>query len=171
MTAANFPAALAAVLKYEGGWSDDPQDPGGATQKGVTLAVFSHWLGRQATKPELRAISDTDLSAIYRSLYWNAVHADALPAGVDLVVFDTAVNSGTGRAAKLLQGAVDVTVDGAIGPQTIRAAQTHAAADTIDRLCASREAFYRSLPTFGHFGAGWLARLKAVRALAHDWAI
>lgn len=170
MTAQNFPAALAAILKYEGGFSNDPQDPGGATNLGVTLYTLSQFEGRQAMLSEVHALTPEKVAPIYRANYWNAIHGDNLPAGVDLIVFDTCVNSGPGRAAKLLQQAVGVDADGAIGPATIRAAQTHAAADTIDRFSALHETFYRSLPTFGHFGAGWMNRLHAVKALAHQWA-
>lgn len=166
MSAANFDACLAAVLKYEGGWSDNPADPGGATMKGVTLATYSHWLGRPATKAELRAITDADLQAIYRAGYWNPVRADALPSGVDLIVFDTSVNSGPGRAAKLLQEAAGATVDGAIGPGTLTAVRNMRPGDVIDGFTVKHEAFYRSLPTFATFGKGWLSRLEAVQQLA-----
>lgn len=170
MTAANFPAALSAILTYEGGWADNPADPGGATMKGVTLAVYSHWLGRPASKDELRAITDAELQAIYRAGYWNAIRGDALPAGIDLIVFDTAVNSGPGRAAKLLQGAAGVTADGAIGPATLAAVRTVDPAVIINAFSAAHEAFYRSLPTFPTFGKGWLNRLHAVQQRALSMA-
>ena len=89
----NFASSLAHVLKHEGGWADHPRDPGGATMKGVTLATYSDWLGRQATKDELRAISDEHLRTIYKARFWDAVRGDELPSGVDYVVFDMAVNS------------------------------------------------------------------------------
>jgi lysozyme family protein len=87
----NFDTCLAFTLKEEGGYSDDPADPGGATNMGITLATYRQW----SDNPSLGALQVQDLSertarAIYRSLYWNPLRADALPAGVDLSVFDTA---------------------------------------------------------------------------------
>ena len=80
----NFDACLAKVLKHEGGWADHPKDPGGATMKGVTIAVFREYKGRAVTKDELRAISDADLRAIYKAGYWDKVKGDDLPRGLDL---------------------------------------------------------------------------------------
>jgi len=155
----NFEHSLAHVLKHEGGWADHPRDPGGATMKGVTLATYSDWLGRQATKEELRAISDEHLRAIYKTRYWDAVRGDDLPAGLDYVVFDMAVNSGPGRAARMLQAAVGATPDGAIGPKTLAAVQAQAPAALIAAFQRSRQHFLEALPTFDAFGKGWTRRV------------
>lgn len=157
-----FSKALKMVLHHEGGWADHPADPGGATMKGVTLKTFSDYLGREASKDELRAISDGQLQAIYKKGYWDKISADSLPAGVDIVVFDMAVNGGPGRAAKLLQKAVGVNPDGGIGPMTLAAVASQPAADTIVAFSNARREFYRSLPTFETFGKGWLRRVDEV---------
>ena len=162
----NFAACLAEVLKYEGGWSDHPSDPGGATMKGVTIGTYSQFKGRKVSKDELRQIPDADLQAIYRRNYWDKVRGDDLPAGLDLVAFDGAVNSGPSKGAKWLQTALGVPVDGAIGPQTIAAAQATNAAQAIDRACDARLAFLRGMKTWATFGKGWSARIDAVRAKA-----
>jgi lysozyme family protein len=161
-----FAICLPRVLASEGGWSDNPADPGGATMKGVTLAVFSRFKGRSCTKDELRHISDADLAAIYRQGYWTAAHCDELQPGIDYVVFDCAVNSGPGRAIKTLQAAVNVTPDGAFGPRTKAAIMATGQANTIREFSAQREAFYRSLGTFPTFGRGWLSRLHSVTETA-----
>ncbi len=155
----NFASSLAHVLKHEGGWADHPRDPGGATMKGVTLATYSDWLGRQATKDELRAISDEHLRTIYRARFWDAVRGDELPSGVDYVVFDMAVNSGPGRAARMLQAAVGVTPDGAIGPKTLAAVQAQDPAALIAAFQRNRQHFLEALPTFDAFGKGWTRRV------------
>jgi lysozyme family protein len=155
----NFASSLAHVLKHEGGWADHPRDPGGATMKGVTLATYSDWLGRQATKDELRAISDEHLRTIYKARFWDAVRGDELPSGVDYVVFDMAVNSGPGRAARMLQAAVGVTPDGAIGPKTLAAVQAQDPAALIAAFQRSRQHFLEALPTFDAFGKGWTRRV------------
>jgi lysozyme family protein len=155
----NFETSLAHVLKHEGGWADHPADPGGATMKGVTLKTYSDWLGRQATKAELRAISDEHLRTIYKARYWDAVRGDELPSGLDYVVFDMAVNSGPGRAAKMLQAAVGATPDGSIGPKTLAAVSAQDLATLIAAFQRSRQHFLEALPTFGTFGKGWTRRV------------
>lgn len=99
----NFQRALSLVLKSEGGWSDHPKDPGGATMKGVTLANFRRYVQSDATKDDLRKITDDQVATVYRRFYWDAVAGAELPDGIDYATFDYAVNSGPGRAAKALQ--------------------------------------------------------------------
>lgn len=170
MTAANFPVCLDTILLYEGGWSDNPKDPGGATMKGVTLETYSNYLGRPATKDELHAISDEELEDIYRSGYWAPIKGDDLPSGVDLMTFNASVNSGPSRGAKLLQEAVGVPQDGAIGPQTLAATNAQDDQLTISRYADAHEAYYRSLSTFDDFGKGWLNRLDAIEQQALEMA-
>lgn len=157
-----FAICLPRVLASEGGWSDNPNDPGGATMKGVTLAVFNRFKGRACTKDELRHISDADLAAIYRQGYWDAAHCGQLPAGADYMIFDLAVNSGPGRAVKMLQSVVGVTPDGSVGPATLTAVAAWAPTTLVRDISSHREAYYRSLPTFRNFGRGWLSRLATV---------
>ena len=154
-------ACLAFTLRpdIEGGWSDDPHDPGGATMRGVTLAVFRAWRHNPAaTSAQLHAITAAELMAIYAALYWQPCRCGDLPAGIDLMVFDQAVNSGVRRSGMLLQeAALVLPADGWIGPATIRAVQ--GCGGLLDRLAAGQGAFYRSLPGFPRFGRGWLTRL------------
>ncbi|MFC3324251.1 glycoside hydrolase family 108 protein [Mesorhizobium cantuariense] len=162
----NFARALALVLKSEGGWSDNPADPGGAIMKGVTLANFRRYVKADATKADLRGIHDGQIATIYRRFYWDAVHGAELPDGVDHAVFDFAVNSGPGRAAKYLQAAVGVAQDGRIGPVTLSAANAKPAGVIIDALCDARLTFLKRLPTWPTFGRGWSDRVKSVRIQA-----
>jgi len=92
------------------------------------------------------------------------VRGDDLPSGVDLCVFDCAVNAGVGRASKFLQQAVGVTADGQIGPMTVAATSAKPAEEVIDAFCNLREAHYKSLSTFATFGKGWMNRLGSVEA-------
>ena len=155
----NFDKSLALILKHEGLYVDHPQDPGGATMKGITLATFTEFKGRAMSKEELRAISDADVRAIYKSRYWDAVRADELKPGVDLLAFDMAVNKGVGRAAKLMQRGAGVTEDGALGPKSMAAINALDAADFIAKVSEARRDFYKSLKTFPTFGKGWLCRV------------
>jgi lysozyme family protein len=161
----NFPRCLAEVLKHEGGWADHPRDPGGATMKGVTLKTFrSYYPG--ATKDDLRNITDAQLQRIYRDGYWNAVRGDELPAGLDLVAFDAAVNSGVSRGAKWLQQALGLTAVGKIGPATLAAAKAADPISVIDAALDRRMTFLRGLGTWDVFGKGWTRRVEAVRGAA-----
>ena len=170
MSAANFPAELGDELVYEGGFVNDPADPGGVTDFGITLATYSHWLGRPASIAELRVMDDAVKAAIYRAGYWNMIQGDALPSGVDLITFDGAVNGGPKRAAEMLQEAVGAVADGMIGPKTLAAVLAAPASATVASISKEREAFYRGLPTFPHFGNGWLNRLADVTTKAQALA-
>ncbi|TIV64144.1 MAG: hypothetical protein E5V86_16405, partial [Mesorhizobium sp.] len=157
----NFARSLSLVLKSEGGWSDNPADPGGATMKGVTLANFRRYVKADATKADLRRISDAQLAVVYRRFYWDALAGALLPDGIDYAVFDFAVNSGPGRAAKYLQAVLGVVQDGRIGPATLAAAGAKPAGVVIDALCDARLAFLEKLPTWPSFGRGWSARVAS----------
>ncbi len=170
MAAANFNSCLEFVLSAEGGFVDDPLDPGGATNLGITLRVLSEWRHTAVTKADVQNLAREEAGAIYRARYWNVVRGDDLPIGVDLLVFDAGVNLGTGRSARMLQAAVGAAEDGAIGPNTLGAMQHHDPSDLILKLVAAREAFYHGLPTFSHFGAGWTARVNRVMQLAQHLA-
>lgn len=162
----NFERALSLVLKHEGGWSDHPKDPGGATMKGVTLANFRRYIKPNATKEDLRRITDEQVATIYRRYYWDAVAGAELPGGIDYAVFDFAVNSGPARAAKYLQAVVGAKQDGKIGPATLKATRAMVRATVINDLCDRRMDFLRRLPTWGTFGRGWTSRVSGVRAEA-----
>lgn len=163
---ASYDAALSAVLKHEGGFVNDPKDPGGATNKGVTQAVYDGWRAKHGlVKQTVRSIADPEVASIYRAQYWDAIKGDDLPAGVDYATFDFAVNSGVSRAARFLQAVGGVAQDGIIGPATIGAV-THDPKHIIGALVDKRLAFLKSLGTFSHFGKGWTARCNEVRAKA-----
>jgi lysozyme family protein len=164
---ANFFKSLEMVLKHEGGFVDHPEDPGGATNKGITHKTYSDFLGRPLEDvDELKNIPEEHVQLIYKQGYWDKVKGDNLPSGVDFAIFDWAVNSGPGRAAKALQKAVGATADGAIGPKTLAAVEAADAAEIIKAVADDREAFYKSLRTFNTFGKGWLRRNKETRDFA-----
>jgi lysozyme family protein len=163
---ATFGRALSLVLADEGGWSNNPNDPGGPTMAGVTLSTYRALMKPGATVADLKNISQADLATIYRKDYWNAICGDQLPAGLDYSLFDYSVNSGPGRAAKALQSLIGVTVDGSIGPKTLAAVKRKDTATLIKQLCNSRLIFLETLPTWGHFGKGWAARVARVEAAA-----
>ncbi len=163
----NFNASLQNMLKSEGLWSDHPNDPGGATMKGVTLETYRRYkMNQHITKDQLRGITDEEVADIYKVGYWDKCRCYDLPSGVDYLVFDMAVNAGVGRSSKLLQESVGVAADGVIGPITIGATKAMDSIEVIDKFSTARADFYRSLPTFGTFGNGWLNRVEHSKALA-----
>ena len=164
---ANFFYSLELVLKHEGGFVDHPEDPGGATNKGITHKTYSEFLGRPLEDvDELKNIPDEHVQKIYKEGYWDKIMADELPGGLDFATFDWAVNSGPSRAAKNLQSLVSATEDGIIGPQTMGLIKQRDPVMLINELANRRDSYYRSLKTFGTFGKGWLRRNKETLELA-----
>lgn len=154
----NFDHCLEMLLEHEGGFVNHPKDPGGMTNLGVTKKVYEEFVGRDVDEAEMRSLTPEDVAPLYREKYWDKVKGDDLPSGIDWCVFDWAVNSGAGRAAKALQRTVGATADGAIGTQTLRHVAAHNAEEIIRKMHAARQEFYESLSTFDTFGKGWTRR-------------
>lgn len=154
MASGNFAACLALTLREEGGYSNDARDPGGATMKGVTKAVYDAYRRGKGQAPrDVRLISDAELQDIYRSGYWTPVGAEALAAGPDLSVFDFAVNSGVSRASWAL-----AQVRGL------------APAKAISRVADLRLSFLHGLKTWKAFGKGWGTRVGRIEAASLNMA-
>lgn len=163
----NLERSVEAVLRHEGGFVNHPEDPGGATNYGVTLRTYQKYRKNPHLTPEdLKNITPEEVYDIYKIGYWDVVKADELPAGVDFVVFDMAINAGPGRAAKLLQEVLNVDVDGKIGPQTLRAANQASPEITITAYTNARAEYYQSLPHFPTFGRGWMRRTHESEQIA-----
>jgi lysozyme family protein len=139
------------ILEREGGLTNDPQDPGGVTNFGIT----------QRDHPELDIVHLTraEAIAVYKAEYWDACGAARVPQPIDLYLFDAAVNQGVGRAIRMLQIAVGVSADGIIGPVTLDALAQIGINEAAARFMVQRTLHYLSLSTFPTFGRGWLKRL------------
>lgn len=159
----NFEQCLALTLKEEGGFVNNPHDPGGMTNMGVTRATYEAWVGRKVEESEMRALTVKDVTPIYRKNYWDRIRGDELPVGVDLAVFDLGVNSGTTTAIKFLQNALDIPADGIFGPNTLRHVNEADAEELAQKVCEERLNFLKKLSTFPTFGKGWTARVKRVQ--------
>ena len=157
MTAINFRACLSFTLQEEGGFVDNPRDPGGATNKGITLTTFRRY-DPGATVDDLREIGDAMVAGIYAKGYWVPVDGDSLPSGIDLAVFDFGVNAGPGTAIRLLQRAVGVADDGILGPISMAAINAAVPADVISALGRLQMQHYQELDDWPTFGDGWTAR-------------
>jgi uncharacterized protein (TIGR02594 family) len=168
-----FEHALAHVLDMEGGWADDPYDPGGPTNYGITITTFADDRGIAVTaenfaqlKSDLRSISHSDVRRIYHDRYWLAAACPLMPPALAFFHFDAAVNHGVLGSARLLQEAVGATIDGEIGPETLGNGASHPVPDTLALYADARRRHYRSLSTFWRFGNGWLARIDRTLAAA-----
>jgi lysozyme family protein len=162
----NFQKALEAVLHHEGGFVNHPDDPGGMTNLGVTKKVWEEWVGHDVDEKTMRALTPAQVAPMYKAKYWDKIRGDDLPEGVDYVVFDAAVNSGPGRAAKWLQACVGVDPDGGIGPKTLAAVAAFAPAELADDYSKRRLSFLMDLPHWGTFGKGWSRRVAEVQSTA-----
>jgi lysozyme family protein len=175
MAANNFTNCDAFTAAEEGGYTDNPQDPGNWTDGKTGLGTLkgTKYGIAAASYPELDIpnLTPAQAAAIREQNYWVPVRGEILPAGLDLMVYDQAVNSGNGRAAMLLQAVLGVAQDGGVGPHTLAAVTASDPVSLINQLAAAQEAFYRSLPAFLIFGAGWLARVarrhQAALVMAH----
>ena len=163
---ANFRKVMPYIFSEEGGYADNPADPGGATNMGITIGTLSGWQGRPATVQEVNDLSRDEATQIYQKQFWNKIDGDALPSGLDYALFDFAGNSGPGRAAKMLQAMAGVPQDGAIGARTVAALAGRPVGEVINALSDARAGWLRGLSTAATFGAGWLARVERVRTRA-----
>jgi len=169
-----FETSLAQILRLEGGYVDNKNDPGGATNMGITRKTLARW--RRVSpwwkleKSEVRSLKRAEAAAIYKAFYWDRCRCGVLADGLDLVLFDFAVNSGPVRAIRTLQALVGVPRDAIVGPVTLAAIRQKTAslglATLIAGLSKARLSFLHRLENFARFGRGWQTRVKAIRTLA-----
>lgn len=162
----NFEKALAAVLHHEGGFVNHPDDPGGMTNLGCTKTVWEEHCGHPVDEKAMRALTPADVAPLYKRKYWDKIQGDELPNGVDYAVFDCAINSGPGRAAKFLQACVGVEPDGGIGPKTLAAVKAFNSKQLVEDYSKRRLSFLMDLPKWSVFGKGWSRRVSEVEATA-----
>jgi lysozyme family protein len=152
MAVGNFENCLPIILHFEGGKSNDPVDPGGRTNKGITQRTYDSYRTRKGEMhADVYAIADAEVADCYKRDYWDAINGDALQPGEDLAVFDFAVNSGPAHALHVWH-----EIEGAGGPNSTPQS-------AIRDVCSNRIAFMRSLSTWPHFGPGWARRVGQVQ--------
>jgi lysozyme family protein len=167
-----FERALDFVLEVEGGYTNDPVDRGGATNKGILQRGYDRYRKAEGLRPaDVRDILNVEVEEIYRDNYWLEGDCDRLPWPVSLVHFDACVNTGVTQAARFLQRSVGAEPDGRIGPKTLEAVRValekHAPVALAERLLLRREPFYRRLaqvdPSQKRFLQGWLNRVEKLK--------
>ena len=165
-----YEECLKRILKHEGGFVNDPLDSGGMTNLGVTKRVWEEFVGHPVSEADMRALIPEKVAPMYKIKYWNPSYCAVLPKGLDYVVFDHAVLSGTGRSVKTLQSCLGLVADGVIGPKTMAAINASNAKDLITKFSDARADFYQGIvarkPDQARFIKGWLNRVEDARKLA-----
>lgn len=157
-----FDRALAFVLEHEGGYVNDPADPGGETNLGISRRAYP--------EEDIKGMTKARAAEIYRADYWRPARCEALPAPLALAVFDSAVNMGVAAAAQLLQRAIGAEVDGLIGPNTLARAEEADPRQAATDLLAWRLARYARLDTSPTYMRGWSRRVLALQARLSETA-
>lgn len=175
----NFLKSMPIILAYEGGWSNHPRDPGGVTLEGIIQRVYDGYRTRKGRRiqPLTKAMRFTpawevERNEIYKVQYWDAVRGDELPAGIDVVMFDSGIMSGPRQAILWLQRALRMNdCDGHIGEATLSAIENHSDHDAlVAEICARRLGFVQSLETWTDFGKGWAKRIANLKQIGQAWA-
>lgn len=139
------------VIGAEGGYVNDPRDPGGETKYGISK--------RQYPTEDIKNLTLDRAKEIYRADYWSKIGGDNLPPPIDEFIFDYAVNSGVSKASKALQGACGVLRDGQIGPKTIGAVKDRNPKQMLRLIFVDRAMAWAEDANLKTFGIGWYARL------------
>lgn len=158
-----FDEAFARVIGEEGGYVNDPKDPGGETKFGISKRAYPD--------EDIARLTLERAKAIYRADYWNRIHGDELPPPIDEFTFDFAVNAGADMAVKILQRCVGVLPDGELGPKTLEAIRGKRPLDVVRLMFVERALLYARNVSLDRYGHGWYARLfdktaQAVRETA-----
>ena len=172
MAATTYDSALRRLLAHEGGYTNHPDDPGGPTNFGITIADYRRYVKPDATADDVRAMPVGEAESIYRRRYWDAQRCDDLPAGVDYAVFDYGVNSGVGRSGRVLRRVLWLAdTSSKVTDDVIAAARNGDAREIIAAVCDERLRFLKSLKTWDVFGKGWERRVDEVKAAALAMAL
>ena len=154
----NFETAFDLLITHEGGFSNHPDDPGGATMYGITEKVARE----NGYTGAMRDLTLDFAKSIYRKKYWDACRCDQMPDQLRYPLFDGAVNSGPGQSIKWLQVALGVKADGAIGPVTQQAVNMVAPQPTRQKMIGARLRFMTQLANWPSFSKGWARRIAAI---------
>lgn len=146
-----FDQCFEKLIAHEGGVSENPKDPGGLTNYGISQRAYPNL--------DIRSLTLAEVKQLYKRDYWDRAQCDQLPSQLSYLVFDAAVNSGIGQSIRFLQRAVGVADDGVMGAITLSAIKRLDAESLCARFIGQRLDFMTRLSTFDVFGKGWSRRL------------
>lgn len=149
-----FDDAIDVILKYEGGYANNPKDPGGETNFGISKAAYPN--------VDIKNLTVEHAKEIYKKDYWEFNKIDSFPYYIRLAFFDCAVNQGSSGAKRFLQNCLNVTADGVIGPITMKAMHSANGENLLNGFLLRRMQHYMSLATWPTFGLGWTSRILDV---------
>lgn len=159
---ARYPDCYRFTKQFEGGYVNDPNDPGGCTNMGITIGTLEAWRGEPVTCEDVKALAEPEVGLIYSTNYWAPVWGSKLPIGLNLQVWDWGVNSGPSRSIKYLQRLIGTTQDGIMGPDTLKATEEYATDYGLENMIVAyselRQEYYESLDGWVHYGDGWTRR-------------
>lgn len=161
MTEFVWDTAINITLGFEGGYVNDPKDPGGETKYGISKKAYPNI--------DIKNLTIEQAKQIYHRDYWDRCKCAFIPDALSIALFDFAVNSGTKRAIRYLQRALGVTVDGVIGNQTIGACNRLPTRQVLEQFINNRLEYLMSLKSWQHFGGGWGRRVKTLKEVCEKY--
>jgi lysozyme family protein len=161
----NFMKSVKYVLQSEGGYVNNPKDPGGPTNLGVTKASWTSFLKKPVNDNDIKKLTVDDVIPFYKKRYWDICLCDNLPLGIDYCVFDYAINSGPIRAVETLRRLIGLEHVGAFEKKNIESyfKENKDNIILIKKICSQRLLFLQSLKNYEVFGKGWLNRVLMVQ--------
>lgn len=152
------------ILSWEGGFVNDPRDPGGATNKGVTLATFRSIFGKDKTVKNLKEITDSQWMTIFKTRFWDRYKADNIKdEWIAYLLVDWLWTSGPGNAINRVQKFLGLKVDGIVGNVTINKINSYNGKELFIKLWHLRENFIKTRAQYPIYGKGWLRRLNGIQ--------
>ena len=161
MTHFVWDTAFDVTIGFEGGYVNNPNDPGGETKYGISKKAYPDI--------DIKNLTIEQAKDIYRRDYWEGCKCDFIPDALSIALFDFAVNSGTKRAIRYLQRALEVTIDGCIGNQTIGACNRIPTRYVLDRFMRYRLEYLQNLKTWKYFGNGWGRRVQLLKNVCEKY--
>ena len=155
------------ILRWEGGFVDDPLDRGGATNKGITIGTFRNFYGKEATVEQLKNITDEQCLRIFKSGYWDKWKADDIEnQSIANIVVDWAWGSGAATSIKQVQKILGVAVDGIVGDDTLTAINIAGQRSLFVKIHNRRIEFVENIvkrdPSQARFLKGWKNRINSL---------
>lgn len=170
-----FSKVIPHIFEFEGGFVDHPDDPGGATNMGITIVTLRNLdmdldNDGDIDTDDVLKVNRQVAEDIYRKQYWDVVEADKWHVSIGMVLMDGAVNSGPRASVRWAQKAMGITADGILGPQTRNALSRANPVAFVNAAVEERLKSVRQFRNYDVFGRGWENRIRKLRGYALELA-